>query len=98
MLPETLEAWLAYVESLHPQAIAMGLERSREVAHRLNLHFQVPVITVGGTNGKGSTCAMLESILLAAGYRVGLYIKPHFLEFEERARVNGANATPRALG
>ena len=97
MLPETLEAWLAYVESLHPQAIAMGLERSREVAHRLNLHFQVPVITVGGTNGKGSTCAMLESILLAAGYRVGLYIKPHFLEFEERARVNGANATPRAL-
>ncbi|MGA2550739.1 MAG: bifunctional tetrahydrofolate synthase/dihydrofolate synthase [Burkholderiaceae bacterium] len=95
--PETLDAWLEYVESLHPQAIAMGLERSREVAKRLGLQFGVPVITVGGTNGKGSTCAMLESILLHAGYRVGLYIKPHFLSFTERARVNGHDANADSL-
>jgi dihydrofolate synthase/folylpolyglutamate synthase len=97
MLPETLPGWLAYVESLHPKTIAMGLERSREVARRLGLRFTMPVITVGGTNGKGSTCAMLESILLAAGYRVGLYIKPHFLDFAERARRNGQLASDAAL-
>lgn len=97
MVPDTLNAWLTHIESLHPQSIAMGLERSREVARRLDLNFKVPVITVGGTNGKGSTCAMLESILLNAGYRVGLYIKPHFLDFTERARLNGHNASAAVL-
>ncbi len=92
-----LSDWLAYVESLHPKSIAMGLERSRVVADRLGIRFDVPVITVGGTNGKGSTCAMLESILLEAGFRVGLYIKPHFLHFNERARVNGDMASDAAL-
>ncbi len=98
--PRTLDAWLLAVESLHPQAIAMGLDRSRVVADRLGLATGAdarlagdrPVITVAGTNGKGSTCAMLESILLAAGYRVGLYIKPHFERFNERAHVDGAEA------
>jgi dihydrofolate synthase/folylpolyglutamate synthase len=61
------------------------------VRDRLGLQFSCPVIMVGGTNGKGSTCAMLEAILLQAGYRVGLYSKPHFLDFNERARINGEN-------
>ncbi len=96
-----LDAWLASIEAMHPQAIAMGLERSREVADRLglgtHLGIDAPVITVAGTNGKGSTCAMLESILLAAGYRVALYIKPHFLRFSERARLDGVEASDAAL-
>ena len=95
--PKTLSDWLTYVESLHPEAIDMGLERGRVVAQRLNLAFRTPVISVAGTNGKGSTCAMLESILIAAGFRVGLYIKPHFLAFNERARINGTLATDDVL-
>lgn len=85
----SLDAWLQYLESLHPNAIDMGLERVREVANRLSLDAPAIKIVVGGTNGKGSTCAMLESILLAAGYRVGLYTSPHLVTFNERARVNG---------
>ncbi len=72
----TLNIWLEYLESLHPSAIDMGLERVRQVADRLSLESSAVKIVVGGTNGKGSTCAMLESILLAAGYRVGLYTSP----------------------
>ncbi len=64
---------------------------------RMGLKFDCPVVTVAGTNGKGSTCAMLESVLLHAGYRVGLYIKPHFLDFNERARINGEMASSEAL-
>jgi len=97
VVPETLDGWLAYIESLHPKSIEMGLERSRVVAERLGLRFDVPVITVAGTNGKGSTCAMLETILLQSGYRVGLYIKPHFLRFNERARLNGDMVDDAAL-
>jgi len=85
----TLAAWLQYLETLHPSAIDMGLTRVREVADRLALQSAAIKITVGGTNGKGSTCAMLESILLAAGYRVGLYTSPHLVSFNERARING---------
>ena len=85
----TLNAWLEYLEALHPSAIDMGLERVREVADRLSLQSSAIKIIVGGTNGKGSTCAMLESILLAAGYKVGLYTSPHLIRFNERARVNG---------
>ncbi|HEY8027263.1 MAG TPA: bifunctional tetrahydrofolate synthase/dihydrofolate synthase [Burkholderiaceae bacterium] len=96
-LPKNLAAWLALLESRHFKAIDMGLERVAEVKRRLDLQFQCPVIVVGGTNGKGSTCAMLEAILLRAGYKVGLYIKPHFLEFNERARLRGENASDLAL-
>jgi len=97
-LPTTLPDWLALLESRHAEVhINMGLERVRTVKERMGLHFDCPVIMVAGTNGKGSTCAMLESILLRAGYKVGLYIKPHFLDFNERARVNGELASDAAL-
>ncbi len=86
---KTLQEWLDHCERLHPVAIDMGLERVREVAARLAFDFQVPVITVAGTNGKGSTCAMLEAILLQAGYRTGLYTSPHLVDFEERCRLLG---------
>ncbi|OYY65192.1 MAG: bifunctional tetrahydrofolate synthase/dihydrofolate synthase [Burkholderiales bacterium 28-67-8] len=89
-LPTTLAGWLARCEQLHPTEIDMGLQRVEQVRARLDLKFDVPVITVAGTNGKGSTCAMLESIALHAGYRVGLYSKPHLVHFEERCRVNGS--------
>jgi dihydrofolate synthase / folylpolyglutamate synthase len=93
----TLENWLAHCERLHPKSIDMTLERTLRVRERLGLRFDVPVITVAGTNGKGSTCAMLESIALAAGYRVGLYIKPHLVHFEERCRIGGAPLPADAL-
>jgi dihydrofolate synthase/folylpolyglutamate synthase len=95
--PTTLAEWLAHCEQLHPKDIDMGLERSLLLKQRLGIAFQVPVITVAGTNGKGSTCAMLESIGLQAGYRVGLYIKPHFVHFEERCRVNGRSVDAAEL-
>ena len=71
-LPTTLAGWLARCEQLHLKEIDMGLHRVEQVRARLDLKFDVPVIAVAGTNGKGSTCAMLESIALRAGYRVGL--------------------------
>jgi dihydrofolate synthase / folylpolyglutamate synthase len=74
---------------MHPVLMDLSLERTVEVRKRLGLKFDVPVITVAGTNGKGSTCAMLESIALAAGWRVGLYQKPELVNFEERCRVGG---------
>ena len=96
-LPTTLEGWLARCEQLHPTEIELGLARVRQVASRLQLVFSVPVIVVAGTNGKGSTCAILESIATQAGYRVGLYAKPHLVHFEERCRVNGASVSAQAL-
>ncbi len=93
----SLADWLAHCERLHPQGIEMTLERVRCVHDRMALSFTVPIVTVAGTNGKGSTCAMLEAIALRAGYRVGLYIKPHLVHFEERCRVNGASVTAAQL-
>jgi dihydrofolate synthase/folylpolyglutamate synthase len=95
--PVTLADWLALLESRHFKTIDMGLDRVVQVKERLQLQFGCPVIMVAGTNGKGSTCAMLESILLRAGYKVGLYIKPHFLDFNERARIGGVSASDAAL-
>jgi len=95
--PVTLADWLALLESRHFKTIDMGLDRVVQVKDRLQLQFDCPVIMVAGTNGKGSTCAMLESILLRAGYKVGLYIKPHFLDFNERARIGGESASDAAL-
>lgn len=92
-----LSEWLAYCERLHPKTIDMGLERVREVAARLGLRFECPVITVAGTNGKGSTCAMLEAIALQAGYRTGVYTSPHLVHFEERCRVGGEIVRADAL-
>lgn len=85
----TLETWLTYLEALHPSVIDMGLDRVKIVAARLDLDCDAIKYVIGGTNGKGSTCAMLESILLASGYRVGMYTSPHMIHFNERARING---------
>ena len=95
--PATLSDWLQQLELRHPKTIDMGLERVAEVASRLQIRFDCPVILVGGTNGKGSTCAMLESILLQAGYRIGQSTSPHLLAFNERARIDGQSATDEAL-
>ncbi|MGE0674549.1 MAG: bifunctional tetrahydrofolate synthase/dihydrofolate synthase [Methylibium sp.] len=84
-----LADWLAHCAAMHPTEIDLSLERVVEVRSRLGLELKVPVFTVAGTNGKGSTCAMLEAIALQAGYCVGLYAKPHLVHFEERCRVNG---------
>jgi dihydrofolate synthase/folylpolyglutamate synthase len=94
---DTLDAWLAHCERLHGKSIDMGLERVRAVADRMGLAFACPVITVAGTNGKGSTCAMLEAILLEAGYRTGVYTSPHLVHFEERCRVRGDIVQAAAL-
>jgi len=89
---KTLSEWLAHCEKLHPFAIEMGLGRVRLVAERMQIAFKVPVITVAGTNGKGSTCAMLEAIYLQAGYKTGVYTSPHLVQFEERCRLLGESA------
>jgi dihydrofolate synthase/folylpolyglutamate synthase len=95
--PATLAAWLAYLETLHPKSIALGLERVREVHARMNARLDCPVVTVTGTNGKGSTCAMLESILRSAGYRTGLYSSPHLLRYNERVRIVGCAQDDAAI-
>ena len=95
--PHTLNEWLVHAENLHSKSIDMGLDRVKTVATHMGLKFACPVITVAGTNGKGSTCAMLESILLQAGYRVGVYTSPHLVHFEERLRLNGSPVEAEAL-
>ena len=92
-----LSQWLAYCEQLHPKNIDMGLERVRQVAQRMDLRLPCTVITVAGTNGKGSTCAMLEAILMQAGYRTAVYSSPHLVHFEERLRLQGQNVQAAAL-
>ena len=93
----SLETWLAYLETLHKQPIDLGLDRIRQVAQRLGDEFPYIKITVGGTNGKGSTCAMLEAILLASGYKVGTYGSPHLVAYNERIRLNGADASDQQI-
>ncbi len=96
-MPNTLAGWLTYLESLHPKTIALGLERVAQVKQRLSLQPEFPVIIVGGTNGKGSVCAMLEAILHAAGYRVGCYTSPHLLDYNERVRIAKQQASDAEL-
>ncbi len=86
--PTTAQQWLAYIEALHPKSIAMGLERVSTVAKQLNIKPSFPIITVAGTNGKGSTCAMLSQIYTEAGFAVGCYTSPHLLRYNERVRIN----------
>ncbi len=88
-----VDDWLAYIEGLHPQNIAMGLDRVRTVWQRTGLEFKCPVISVAGTNGKGSTCAMLEAIYTQAGYRTAVYSSPHLVHFLERCRIGGEMAS-----
>jgi dihydrofolate synthase/folylpolyglutamate synthase len=87
MVPPDLAGWLEYIERLHPSTIALGLERVRIILDRLGLPQFCPIFTIGGTNGKGSVCAMLEAVLTAAGYRVGCYMSPHLLRYNERVRI-----------
>jgi dihydrofolate synthase/folylpolyglutamate synthase len=87
--PETLAGWLAHCERLHPPNPEPTLDRVRRVRDRLGLSFDAVVITVAGTNGKGSCCAMLEAIARCAGWRTGLYTSPHLVHFEERCRLDG---------
>jgi dihydrofolate synthase / folylpolyglutamate synthase len=94
---KTLGAWLEYIERQHPQAIALGLDRVVEVFKKLEIEISCPVITVAGTNGKGSTCAMLESILRCAGYKAALYSSPHLLRYNERVRIGGQEADDALL-
>ena len=92
-MPISLADWLTYLESLHPKTIALGLDRVVQVKQRLILNPDFPIVVVGGTNGKGSVCALLESILHAAGYRVGCYTSPHLLQYNERVRIAKQQAT-----
>jgi dihydrofolate synthase/folylpolyglutamate synthase len=94
---KSLADWLAHAEHLHPKNIDLGLERVRAMAQKLDLGFDCPVITVAGTNGKGSTCAMLESILMHAGYRTAVFTSPHLVHFEERLRLSGEAVKAEAL-
>ncbi len=93
----SLDAWLAYIETQHSRPIDLGLERVALVRGALGLNANSIVITVGGTNGKGSTCAMLESILRAAGYHVGLYTSPHLLRYNERVRIDAQDVADAPL-
>jgi dihydrofolate synthase/folylpolyglutamate synthase len=96
-MPKDLSSWLSYIESLHPKSIAMGLDRIKLMIERLQLQPEFPIISVAGTNGKGSTCAMLEQIYKQAGYQVGCYTSPHLLRYNERVRVNGIEVSDDAL-
>lgn len=99
--PRTLDDWLDYISALHDKPMELGLERVIKVRDALlqpeSGGNHPVVITVGGTNGKGSTCAMLEAILLASGYRVGLYTSPHLLRYTERVRVQGEEISSEAM-
>ncbi len=94
---DNLDDWLRHLENAHPVGIDMGLERINRVKEALQLQIDATVFIVGGTNGKGSTCALLESILLAASYKVGCHTSPHFLKFNERARMGGEAVSDELL-
>lgn len=97
MSNKTLNEWLTYLENLHPTEIELGLKRIGKVANDLDvITFDAKVITVAGTNGKGTTCAFLEEILVQAGYKVGVYSSPHIQHYTERLRIN-KKELPEAL-
>lgn len=96
-MAKDLASWLSYIQNLHPKDIAMGLDRAKLVIAKLNLQPSFTIITVAGTNGKGSTCAMLELAYKKAGYKVGCYTSPHLLRYNERVRVNCIEASDAEL-
>ncbi len=93
----TVSAWLTHLETAHPVGIDMGLARITAVKEAMELELSCPVLTVGGTNGKGSTCVILEAILLHAGYRVACHTSPHLLRFNERVRIQGEEVSDEVL-
>jgi dihydrofolate synthase / folylpolyglutamate synthase len=95
--PETLPEWLDYIEHVHPKTVELGLERVQLVRRALGLVPSFPLITVGGTNGKGSVCAVLEAMLHHAGYRAGCYTSPHLLRYNERVRIGKREASDEDL-
>ncbi|MEM7376822.1 MAG: bifunctional folylpolyglutamate synthase/dihydrofolate synthase, partial [Pseudomonadota bacterium] len=98
MAAQSLDAWLRYLERLHPTPMELGLDRVRAVAIAMGLdRFACPVITVGGTNGKGSTVSYLDAVYRAAGYRTALQISPHLVRFNERILLNGQEADDTAI-
>lgn len=97
LVPETLGDWLTHMERVHSKHIEMGLERVSQVGSQMGLKPDFPLITVGGTNGKGSVCAMLQAVLTAAGYRTGCYSSPHLLRYNERVRIGRADADDATL-
>ncbi len=99
-MPETistLDDWLNYIEKLHAKPIDLGLDRMKEMIRRLGIGFDSPVITVAGTNGKGSTCTFIETIFREAGFRTALHTSPHLLRFNERALLNGREVDDESL-
>lgn len=97
-LPTTIEGWVEYTQTIHARSIDLTLDRVIEVRDRLNLgELSFHAIAVAGTNGKGSTVAMLESIYRAAGYSTGAYTSPHLVHYNERIRINGQSATDHAI-
>lgn len=98
MSAKSLSEWLSYIESQHPSEIELGLERGLSVLEKLNLgRPKAKVITVAGTNGKGSTCTMLTRYLVDSGYKVGTYTSPHFLRFNERVLIDGEECPDELL-
>ncbi len=93
----TLSDWLDYIKTVHSAPIEMGLERILAVKQRLNIEINFPLITVAGTNGKGSTCALLEAIWRAAGYSTGMFTSPHLLRYNERIQIDGQQASDSQL-
>ena len=90
---QNLTGWLDYISQQHTEVIDMGLERFNQVLDRMQLHNPAPaVITVAGTNGKGTTCRMIEALLLQGEYRVGSTLSPHIWRFNERIRLHGRDA------
>lgn len=95
--PAELSDWLAYIDRIHPRTIEMGLARIGQVRRNMGIDPVFPVITVAGTNGKGSVCAMLEAILHHAGYKVGCYTSPHLLRFNERIRIGKTEVSDASI-
>ena len=92
-----LENWLSYIESIHFRTIDLSLDRPRRVLHLLKLKTPKVVITVGGTNGKGTTVSMVEAAYRSAGYKVGCYTSPHLISYCERIRLSGRDVNPELL-
>jgi dihydrofolate synthase/folylpolyglutamate synthase len=96
-LGRPLAQWLDYIESIHRRSIDLTLDRTRRVLHRLQPRLPQIVITIAGTNGKGTTAEMLNAVYCEAGYRVGCYTSPHLVSYCERVKIDGKPVTEETL-